>query len=132
MPPNYFIERPLQLLHVWLPLQNEYHGDVVQHTLLLYLLDKVKPRLRRRERVILPILRRLDGPVMTLRHPFDMRGQPGSGGKIENVGHGKFHLQSLMDAGNNGQGFQRIGPQVEKVVVDTDLTDTETFLPNLG
>ena len=62
----------------------------------------------------------------------DALGQPGHGGRLEQVAHREVHLKGLLDARNDLRGQERVAAELEEAVMDADVRALQHLRPDPG
>src|SRR5271154_1698083 len=61
-----------------------------------------------------------------------MNGQSMDGGSTEQLQHGDFPIESRPESGLHSNEEQRAAAEVKKIVVNTELGDSQNLLPDTG
>ena len=59
-------------------------------------------------------------------------GQSGYGGHLEETAQGQFHLEGFAQPGDHLGGQQGMSAQLEEVIMEANLLDTENLFPKIG
>src|SRR5438132_1520317 len=62
----------------------------------------------------------------------DRRGKAGNGWRLEQIGNGQFQVQQLAQAAHDLHRMQRMGSEVEEVVVDANLVQMQNGAPDVS